>query len=412
MNGPGQLERFKPQLRYDSNEAFFADSAAEWTDNPSNELRRRPATGAGQGELIAAAAPAAGEAGLSLAFLGGSSYANDKPVEPSDGIGCFRRDYRDQYVALRRDGRYANRVYGRVKEDLGRQWLQYWLFYFFNDYSLAGGFGLHEGDWEMIQLRMAAGGDAPDLAVYAQHRWAEVARWEEVEKAPGRPDTSVVYVARGSHASYFKPGYHETEAWYDLADGRRETPELELEVIGDEAPSWVAWPGSWGDTRSRLAGLEQPSPTAPCRHTQWEHPAKLLDHAREVMHASAAALPPVQVSRQGGHLSIAYDFSGRHALRPERLVVTVNSEDDDLQPRTFTFVVDTALKGKIATTVELDPAKNYDVSVSGTDSEGRPTESELTLIRPVGAKEPGSIGPLPAIGRVVSWVRGLFGRVR
>ncbi len=34
------LKRFQPQLRYDSQEAFFADSAAEWTDNPGNELRR------------------------------------------------------------------------------------------------------------------------------------------------------------------------------------------------------------------------------------------------------------------------------------------------------------------------------------------------------------------------------------
>jgi len=33
------LHRFKPQLSYDSNEAFFADSAAEWTDNPGNVLR-------------------------------------------------------------------------------------------------------------------------------------------------------------------------------------------------------------------------------------------------------------------------------------------------------------------------------------------------------------------------------------
>jgi hypothetical protein len=27
------LRRFQPQLRYDSQEAFFADSAVEWTDN-------------------------------------------------------------------------------------------------------------------------------------------------------------------------------------------------------------------------------------------------------------------------------------------------------------------------------------------------------------------------------------------
>jgi hypothetical protein len=391
----GLLERFKPQLRYDSNEAFFADSVTEWTDNPANELRREP-VGDRQGELLAAATPGAGEAQLNLAFLGESSYVNGKRVEPTDIIGCARRDYRDQYVALRRDRRYANRIYGRAKEDLGRLWLQYWFFYFFNDYSLAGGFGLHEGDWEMIQLRMSESGDLPDIAVYAQHRWAEVARWEEVEKAPDQPDTPVVYVARGSHASYFQPGYHETEAWYDLADGKRKTPQLDLETIGDEEPNWAAWPGRWGGTRPRLAGLEQPSPTAPCRHPQWEHPAALLDQAREATHGAAAPPPPVHVSRADGYLHIVYDFSSQDVPTPDRLIVTVNSEDDDVQPRTFTFVVDAALKGTITTTVELDEAKRYDVFVSAADSEGRPTESKLTLIRAAGAQEPGPAGALPA----------------
>ena len=34
------LRRFLPRLRYDSNEQYFADSPAQWTDNPGNELRR------------------------------------------------------------------------------------------------------------------------------------------------------------------------------------------------------------------------------------------------------------------------------------------------------------------------------------------------------------------------------------
>ena len=403
------LRRFQPQLRYDSNEAFFADSAAELTDNPGNALRREPRDDQ-PGDLLAATKPEPGQAQLNLDFLAASRYADQEPVAPTDVIGCSRRDYRDQYVALRRDRAHANRMYGRTREDRGRVWLQYWFFYFYNDYSLAGGFGLHEGDWEMVQLRVGESGDLPDLAVYAQHRWAEVAPWEEVEKLEGEPDTPVVYVARGSHASYFHAGYHETEAWYDLADGKRETPMLALEVVRDQMPSWAAWPGVWGGTRARIPGLETGSPTAPCRHGQWGHPAALLEQARTVRRSPAAPPPSVRVSRVDGQLELTYDFRGDRERKPVRLVVTVNSEDDSFQPRTFTFVVDTALSGTISTTVELKPTQHYDVYVSAVDAAGKPTESALTLIRPIGTEEPEPVPVLPWLGRVVNAIRRFFGR--
>jgi hypothetical protein len=87
----------------------------------------------------------------------------------------------------------------------------------------------------------------------------------------------------------------------------------------------------------------------------------------------------------------------------------VNSEDDTIQPRTFTFVVDTALAGTIATTVELKTAQHYDVYVSAVDAKGKPTDSALTLIRPVGTREPGQLPFLPWLGRVVRAIRRLFG---
>ena len=403
------LRRYQPQLRYDSNEAFFADSAAEWTDNPHNSLHRdfrddRP------GELLASAKPEGGQAQLSLGFLAASRYASGASVEATDFVGCARRDYRDQYVALRQGRAYPNRMYGRMKEDRGRVWLQYWFFYFYNDYNLAGGFGLHEGDWEMVQFRMDEGGQVPDLAVYAQHRWAEVAPWDEVEKVEGEPARPIVYVGRGSHASYFSAGFHETEAWYDLADGKRSTPKLELELVGEEDPPWTTWPGVWGGTRARISGLETGSPTAPWRHAQWAHPAELLEGARTVRHGSAAPPPSVRVARAKDHLELTYDFRRHPEQRPDRLVVTANSEDDSIQPRTFTFVVDTALSGTIATTVELQPTQHYDVYVSAVDAEGKPTESALTLIGPVGAEEPEPVPVLPWLGRVVHGIRRFFGR--
>ena len=402
------LRRFQPRLRYDSNEAFFADSAAEWTDNPGNVLRRFGPEGEA-GEVIAAAKPQHGQEMLSLEFLGNATYRNGMHYEAGDAISDPARDYRDQYVALRQKGDYRNRMYGRAKEDSGgRLWLQYWFFYFYNDYNLAGGIGLHEGDWEMVQFRMHD--DSPDLALYAQHRWAERRTWDEVERPEGSPDTPVVYVARGSHASYFERGYHETEAWYDIADGNRPTPNLRLEFITDDAPSWASWQGHWGDTRARVGGVDQPSPTGPFAHDQWRDPALLLASSKTPERKKPSSPPEVTIERQGGRLVLQYDFSRRSGSQPEKLVVTVNSRDDRVPPRTFTFGVQNAVRGRMETRVPLADNQHYDIYVSTTDASGRPSESKLTLLDPAGSRQAGGLPILPVLGRAVERIRRLLGR--
>jgi hypothetical protein len=402
------LRRFQPQLLYDSNEAFFADSAAQWTDNPGNVLRRYGEHGE-PGEVIAAATPGPGQEKLGLDFLGHPKYRDGASYRDYDAIGDPQRNYRDQYVALRQKPGYKNRMYGRAKEDSeGRLWLQYWFFYFYNDYNLAGRVGLHEGDWEMVQLRMH--GEQPDLAVYAQHRWAERRSWDQLERLKGSPDTPLAYVARGSHASYFDAGYHETEAWYDMADGRRPAPRLELELINDDSPSWVAWPGRWGDTRARIGGVDQPSPEGPCAHKQWDNPKRLLEDSRMPPRRNATAAPEVTVIRRNGRLQLDYDFSKRTAAQPVALVVTVNSVDDRLPPRTFTFTVEGALRGTTETRLALSDKQHYDIYVSTTDASGKPSESKLTMLQPVGEKQPGGVPLLPLVGRVVASLRRAFAR--
>jgi hypothetical protein len=89
------LRRFQPRLRYDSMEQFFADSAAQWTDNPGNDLRRADAADGQQGELVATPPT------LSLDFLRSGHYADGTGVRDGDRIGYTRRDYRERYVALR-----------------------------------------------------------------------------------------------------------------------------------------------------------------------------------------------------------------------------------------------------------------------------------------------------------------------
>ena len=374
------LRRFAPRLVYDSQETFFADSAAEWTDNPSNVLRREPQTGA-EPVILAAARPAAGEPQLSLDFLGELNYENGARAHPGDQISNSRSDYREQYARLR-NPRYANVGYARAAKDRdGRVWLQYWLWYFYNDYTLAFGIGLHEGYWELVQLRMAEEGESPDLAVYAQHSHSEERPWDAVPKADGAPDTPLVYVARGSHSSYFEPGLHATDVWYDLADGRRPGPALRLEFFEDL--SWSLWPGRWGDTRERLSKLESASPVSPCRHAHWDDPAALLDRA--VTHSlSDPADPPdgVALGRRHGRLVVRWALAGRKPA-VGAIVVNVNSPDEPgVAPRAYTFDVTLTPRGRVETAIELAPDRRYELHVSVVDANGVPSASRLALVEP------------------------------
>ncbi|HXV96076.1 MAG TPA: hypothetical protein VD695_05975 [Gaiellaceae bacterium] len=258
---------------------------------------------------------------------------------------------------------------------------------------------------------MGAEDERPDLAVYAQHVHAEQAPWEDVEKHPESPDTPVVYVARASHASYFDAGYHETEAWYDIADGKRGAPKLELEIIGDAPPGWILWPGRWGATRARIPKIDQPSPRGPVTKAQWTDPEELTHRARTHERPEAQPAPDVQVQRIKGRLVVSFDFSTRGEPKPERLVMTVNSRDDPLPPRTFTFAVEPALRGTVETRIELNEPQRYDVYVSITDNKGRPSESSLVLI-PAGGRirRPLYERVGPPIGRAVGGFLGRFRR--
>ena len=274
MTGEELLRTHRPVVKYDSQESYFADSAATFTDSPGNRLRR--------------AAGAVHQPTLNLAFLGKTKYADGKPAAATDKIGDPnpKEGYRERARKMHEKPGYANRVYGRVGTDRnGEQWLQYWLFYYYNDYNLIGGFlkaGLHEGDWEGIQIRVRDG--KPDVAVFAQHANAQARDWRQVDIAAGtkRP---IVYVARGSHASYFEPGTHWTGHWFDHADGKRRSPELTLEIVDESDPawSWISWPGRWGDTKKGDSPLDTPSPDGPGAKKHWKDPLILAEKADETL---------------------------------------------------------------------------------------------------------------------------------
>jgi hypothetical protein len=164
-------------------------------------------------------------------------------------------------------------VYGhRARDRAGRTWLQYWLFFLTNaqDRGIVRT-GRHEGDWELIQLRLNARGD-PQLATLSQHSWAEgCTNLRREDAAP------VVYVANGSHALYSDTGTGDRQ-WpdpNDEADGRGRRVRPDVVPIADGNPDWTRWPGRWGASEAGIVPGEQSSPRGPAFQDggAWQDPA-------------------------------------------------------------------------------------------------------------------------------------------
>ena len=397
------LGRHQPCLLYDALEVYFADAADEWTLAPTNRLCRS------DGKVVTIAE------GLSLDYLG-MTYPDGVGAERSDSIEAAQRDYDDQYVTLRRENQaLRNVVYGRSVEGSTGLWLQYWFWYFLNDYQLAFGIDVHEGDWEMIQLRVPFGADAPADAVYAQHTYCEIRPWDEVHRfsevlasegrppEPGAEQRPLVYVGRGSHASFFEPGYHETD-FYDLCDGRQRAKRPTRLVDVTDPPAWLQWPGHWGSTKRRY-----PGPEAPCAHGQWTDPESLVRSARTVRRKPAPGAPRIAVRQHDERLLIEFDASGC-ANVPDQIVVTVNCSDDKAEPpRALRIGVADLLRGTLGTRVVIDRRKHYDVRVASVDDQGRPTPAQIFLFDPPNPLRAAIRRAGSAAGRLVYAFRRVFG---
>src|SRR5215207_10466680 len=118
-------------------------------------------------------------------------FATDFPGKPRTP-GC---DYEAHFKAVMGDRRPV--VYASIasQEDQPGVSLQYWFFYYFNDFN-----NLHEGDWEMIQLLFDADSveealaEEPVKVAFAQHSGGETADWDapKLEREGTRP---VIYAS-------------------------------------------------------------------------------------------------------------------------------------------------------------------------------------------------------------------------
>ena len=173
-----------------------------------------------------------------LAGLDGKDHGRVKlDALPADGGRMnFPPDPDEQEERLRPE--FGRVGYRRELVAGGLTWIQYWLWYLYNPKQIVVA-GVHEGDWEFVQVGYH--GEAPICVTVSRHRTAGARMWWDVEIREKRP---VVYVARDSHAHYFKPVENAFE-WEDDADGEGEVlDDLEWKPFG----SWATWPGLWGNS--------------------------------------------------------------------------------------------------------------------------------------------------------------------
>ena len=385
------LRRYNPYLQYDSLESFRSDSAATFPEHffedgskwsYANVLKRKGGT------ILASARPKDDQKQLTLDFLGDKKYASAAEVKDSDYLDAAGRRYVEDARRLHADPGLADRTYGHVvHESTGFTWLQYWFFYYYNDKNFVG-IGLHEGDWEMIQIRLGRDGN-PSTASFAQHRDGEALEWSDLELRPSDDgDVPVVYVGRGSHASFASAGEH----WPmfplppDYSDGKGPLVRPALEVIADDGPGWALWPGKWGSSDS--------SPTGPGRKGQWKDPTafhvelggsatrgKVTRRPQPTPDLPIPPAPKLTFTRVDDQVVVHYEFPKRMppgAARPERIVVSVDTPDDDLPPASHAFTVRTR-SGVFAHPLRLEDERYVVRAVAYSDDgiQSRPVTEEL-----------------------------------
>ena len=222
--------KYTPYLHFAGGEKFFPTDVSYHVDNSRLFLK------SDDSNILVDSSPTM--ATISL-YKGGDYFLNNT----LGGFEEIAEDY-DQY---RESFGYV--VYARVTESMGYFVVQYWFFYAINPGSL----NQHQGDWEMIEIILNSA-ETPLYATYSQHFSGEKASWSDVEKVD---DTHPrVYVALGSHASYFRSYQGKLGLENDVV-GNAFTlgpDDFQMVLLGEKgagnhpfAQDWLEYGGRWGD---------------------------------------------------------------------------------------------------------------------------------------------------------------------
>ncbi len=117
-------------------------------------------------------------------------------------------------------GSYPNAPRMYVEHKPGRS-IVYWFFSGRNNVKIATFDDVHEGDWERIVVRLDSRNRAKAAAYYQHYCPAEKHSWASMRRAGALYEKihPRVYVARGAHASYWKPGTSRLRSCSDIRKG-------------------------------------------------------------------------------------------------------------------------------------------------------------------------------------------------
>jgi len=263
---------------------------------------------------------------------------------------------------------YDNTVYGREEVfgygslDYGFYWgayrvLQYWFFYPYNDF--AG--DRHEGDWEMIQIILDESTrqplPSPKYSItYSQHGGGKTRTWDDPAVEKVKDTHPIVYVAEGSHASYFKQGEPSINCFTEWMDPVLAlTPYSlywEIEGLSKEryelipisnATPWVNWNGRWGEIDGGTWVIDPATvithtsgPTGPGRKDKWNKPINFANDPGSPGY-SGCAFSPVEIhvyDSAGNHVGptatgeIEINIPGVYLYDPENNRFIINTTDE------------------------------------------------------------------------------------
>ena len=403
------LQKYEPLLKFDDEENYYADSAKEITDNWGDEetglwgenKSANPYTnslfdadseleGPNYG-LLAQSQPGVSWLPFQVTMSAlGESYPNGKLADSNDWLD-ENNNYVEDAHRLEAAG-YMNAAYGRAYTDaLGKRWLEYWFWYYYNGKAVAG-FGEHEGDWESVLVGLDAN-NRPEDVLLSQHTGAANCYIGEVEKTEeGGP---VSYVALDSHANYSKAGSYGLEVGTDHADGLGPSAQPALTILDGTLPGWISWPGHWGNARAEIGKIESDSPTGPRFHEAWEQPEEYLEKAHECdsgYEGGASAATALSTAMSSPSI-VSVAFSGRqpqvgyrvpradgHGFWP-RLRISVNELGDGGIPPVSRMISNVEARGRVTVPVRLRPGHAAEVLGSVFYKNGRRRRLAHRIVR-------------------------------